>query len=31
MSMALTVGLVPGRIDKVWLLRCNTASPTTPS
>jgi hypothetical protein len=29
--MALTVGLVPGRIDKVWLLRCNTAAQTTPS
>jgi hypothetical protein len=30
-SIALTVGLVPGRVDKVWLLRCNTASHMTPS
>jgi hypothetical protein len=30
-SMALTVGLVPGRVDKVWLLRCITALHMTPS
>ena len=30
-GMVLTVGHVPGRLDKVWLVLCGTATKATPT